>query len=275
MNNEDRCFCELAPLYVLDLLDESSRAWVEHQTAASPELAAELAELQATVGAISYGALTVPVPIDLKDRLFQRLNQPLSEAELIDTAPSGTIAPLTSTELPLTPARLHVVERPGARATRSRKGMWLQAGGAIAALAVIALMVDNYRLRQINQDDKAIISTLQQPDSILYTLRGTKDAAAASGSLVVNPRQNAVTVLVQNLPELPSGQAYRLWAMPKGATKPTYCGQFNSRSNNPTTQSWVPPESICNTTVAQMLITAESAIAPPVPAGPLVMKSTL
>ncbi len=270
MNNEDRCFCELAPLYVLGLLSEADRAWVEQQASVSPDLAAELAELEITVDAIPYGAPLVPVPSDLKERLFQRLSQPMLETEVVST-PDEVVTPFESASAP---ARVQAHDRIPTTTNRRRNVIWLQAGGVIAALALTTLLVDNYRLRQDAQGTKAVIAALQQPNTIVYPLKGTEKAENASGSLVVNSSQKAVTLLVQNLVKLPIGQVYRLWAMPKGMTKPVYCGQFNGSSGKTTTH-WTVPDAACNTQVSQMLITAEAETAPPVPAGPLVMKSTL
>lgn len=73
MNSEHRCFCELAPLYALGGLDEADQLWVEAQAVASPELAAELAELQETAAAIAYAAPMTAPPPGLKNRLFQQL----------------------------------------------------------------------------------------------------------------------------------------------------------------------------------------------------------
>ncbi len=275
MNAEDRCFCELAPLYALNLLDDDERHWVEAQALENPELAAELAEHQSTVNALPYGTPTVPMAADLKERLFQRL-----ATESVDASPTATLIPSQSLQDALTvPNSAPLPIREAAEADRSRVvplrrgNRWLQAAGAIAALAAIALLVDNYRLRQSVQADQAIVATLQQPDSIVYSLKGTEKAVSASGSLVVNPSDKTAVVLVQNLPALPDGQLYRLWAIPKGATKPTYCGQFNN--NRTGTVRWSLPEAVCSTNVPQMLVTAELVTAPPVPAGTLVLKSTL
>lgn len=272
MNNKDRCFCELAPLYVLGLLSEADHAWVEQQASMSPDLAAELAELEITVGAIPYSAPLVPVPPDLKARLFQQLSQSVSEPEPL-SRPDEIVTPPVA-EKGLVTATLQERDRISATTNRLRSVIWLQAGSAIAALALIVLLVDNYRLRQDAQETKTVIATLQQSNTIIYPLRGTEKAETASGRLVVNSNQKAVTLLVQNLPELPFGRVYRLWAVPKGMSKPVYCGQFNNSSNK-TTIRWTVPEAACSTLVSQMLITAEAEIAPPVPAGPLVMKSTL
>jgi hypothetical protein len=261
MNNDDRCFCELAPLYALNLLDEQEQAWVEQQAAASSDLAMELADIQATVGAISYSAEPVPMAADLKDRLFQQLSQEQVE-------PVRELLPREATQ------ERNVFELPTRGRTASRRGnrQWLQVGGAIAALAFITLLVDNYRLRQTTQEARSVITALQQSDPILYTLRGTEKATNASGSLVVNPSQKTLTVLVKNLPQLRADQTYRLWAMPKGSTKPSFCGQFNSPTE---TQKLSNSDAVCSTTVSQMLITVESATAPLVPAGSLVMESVL
>jgi hypothetical protein len=146
-------------------------------------------------------------------------------------------------------------------------------GAAVAAVLALALAIDNYRLRQTVQTNEAIITSLQQPNAQFFTLRGTENAAAASGSLVVTPTDQAATVLVQNLPPLPSGGAYRLWAIATGKTEPTFCGQFNPQSSQAAVAQWTIPTDVCSTNVSQMLITAESIAAPPTPAGPLVLES--
>jgi quercetin dioxygenase-like cupin family protein len=71
--NNHRCFCDLAPLYALDLLDLEERLWVEAQIAECPDLAEELTSYQEAVGAMPYTAPLVPMAADLKERLFDRL----------------------------------------------------------------------------------------------------------------------------------------------------------------------------------------------------------
>jgi ChrR Cupin-like domain len=71
--NEHRCFCDLAPLYALDLLDLEARLWVEAQILECPDLAEELASYQAAVGVIPYSVPMVPMAANLKDRLFDTL----------------------------------------------------------------------------------------------------------------------------------------------------------------------------------------------------------
>jgi hypothetical protein len=81
MSTEHRCFCDLAPLYALNVLSDSDRAWVEAQIAEYPDLALELAEFEAAVAALPYAAPPVPIAPDLKDRLFQRIGRATPTAQ--------------------------------------------------------------------------------------------------------------------------------------------------------------------------------------------------
>jgi hypothetical protein len=110
MTAENNCFCELAPLYALDLLDEAERAWVEQQIADCPELADELAGYQAGVAVMPYSMPALPLATDLKARLFDRLQLPAPE---LITKPT----PLTSVFLTLRSQDLewqsHPTQTPG------------------------------------------------------------------------------------------------------------------------------------------------------------------
>ncbi|WP_309732617.1 cupin domain-containing protein [Chamaesiphon sp. OTE_75_metabat_556] len=85
MNSDRRCFCELAPLYALDLLDLEERLWVETQVLECPDLAEELAGYQDAVGLLPYAAPPIPMAADLKDRLFDRLGLAAISAEAISS----------------------------------------------------------------------------------------------------------------------------------------------------------------------------------------------
>jgi quercetin dioxygenase-like cupin family protein len=81
MDSQHRCFCDLAPLYALDLLSVEDRLWVEAQLALEPALAEELAEYQDAVATTAYGAVAAIPTADLKARLFERIGEPLPEIE--------------------------------------------------------------------------------------------------------------------------------------------------------------------------------------------------
>jgi anti-sigma factor ChrR (cupin superfamily) len=94
MKAEYRCFCELAPLYALDLLEIEDRLWVEAQVLECPDLAEELASYQVAVGLVPYAAPTIPMAADLKDRLFARLG--LDPVESI-ADPAPVVPPIPDT----------------------------------------------------------------------------------------------------------------------------------------------------------------------------------
>jgi hypothetical protein len=73
MDRENECFCELAPLYALDLLSAEERQWMEQQIGECADLSEELADYEMAVTAFPYGVATPPIASDLKGRLFDRL----------------------------------------------------------------------------------------------------------------------------------------------------------------------------------------------------------
>lgn len=92
MDPENYCFCELVPLYALDLLSEQEKSWVEQQVVECPDLAEELSGYQSATTAIPYSTPALPLADRLKERLFDRLN--------LDTPSSDTIPhPLSSTHV--------------------------------------------------------------------------------------------------------------------------------------------------------------------------------
>ena len=83
MNSENHCFSELAPLYALSALSQLERVWVEQQVVECPDLLEELASYQSAVTAIPYSSSPLPLPANLKHRLFEHLEleTPSSEQE--------------------------------------------------------------------------------------------------------------------------------------------------------------------------------------------------
>ncbi len=113
INDDHRCFAELAPLYALDLLELEERLWVEAQVLACPDLAEELTSYQTAVGLVPYGAPIVPIAADLKDRLFDRLG--LDPVEAVPNSspvqtPDLKMVAIRSADLDWQPRRIDGVE---------------------------------------------------------------------------------------------------------------------------------------------------------------------
>ncbi|NJL60958.1 MAG: anti-sigma factor [Methylacidiphilales bacterium] len=93
MNTENHCFCELAPLYVLDLLSEAERLWVEKKLAESPELRQELAQYETVITEIPYSLPILPMATNLKNKLFARLElEPVTPQANINTSVNSNLA---------------------------------------------------------------------------------------------------------------------------------------------------------------------------------------
>jgi hypothetical protein len=131
-------------------------------------------------------------------------------------------------------------------------------------------MVENQRLRQELLQSEAVVASFSQPNNRLYTLAGTENQPQASGRLVVDPADETALIVTEDLPPLAADQVYRLWAI--ADQDPLFCGQFNPDAVQSTNQ-WQLPDVACGAAEVQMLITAESADAPPVPVGTLVLQS--
>ncbi|MEO0458799.1 MAG: anti-sigma factor [Cyanobacteria bacterium P01_A01_bin.114] len=228
------------------------------------------------------------------DRLLAE--QPTLKAELLAYEKTLDTLPTALTLQPppphLEPALLNAVTQPQANAPRSMS--WVRWGwGAIAALALLTLGFDNWRLRQtlanrqkalaaaqttiqqLQQDleqASTVLATLQQPTRQVYTLAGTGRLVDTTGSLIVVPGHSEVALVANNLPTLPEEQIYRLWAIADKQTAPVFCGQF--KANQTGSLQWSVPDDICVASPAQVLITIDPLDAPAVPGGELVLQST-
>jgi anti-sigma-K factor RskA len=250
---------ELIAGYALGDLSSEEAETLQRLLTENPELQDEVTQFQEVLALMPY-ALPDPEPPP-------RLRESILSQAVAETRPIGIFAETRS------PAEPQIQRR------RTRMP-WTSLGGAIAAMVLLAIGIDNYRLRQAVQQNQitisqlqqnaqtnaALIAALRQPGAQIVALEGTDDKA--SGSLVYVPSQNQVT-LVTDLPQLPTERIYRLWANPANATQPTYCGEFRAGA----IVSWSSPEAVCGENTDRMLITSELAADPPVPKGDLVMKS--
>lgn len=132
----------------------------------------------------------------------------------------------------------------------------------------------NRQLRQaesLTQSTRPVVQTLQEPGKLIYSLAGSNLANTASGSLVMSEEQQ-VMIVVQNLPQLPEGQVYRLWAALQ--TKDVvYCGQFNTNIQG--IVQLTPSSDHCGENPSQMIITLDAITDPTTQGGPVVMQSSI
>ena len=248
--------------YALDDLSPEERTALTQILAERPDLKAELLAYQETLAMVPYALDPRPLPTDLEKTIV---------------AAAQTAPP------PATPNRWPRLFR--------RHGLL-----AAAAATLIVIASDNYRLRQqqaslrtqldtaktelqaterlaqANQNEpdyEPVIDILRQPNALVYSLQGTGEALTSSGSLLTLPNHSEVQLVSHNLPVLPAGQVYRLWAVATQESDPMFCGEFNTTKIG--NVQWQVPNTLCNATPFKVIITVDALADPPVPKGPAVL----
>lgn len=240
---------ELMTDYVLGHLSAGEAEAFEHLLNTDPDLAREATLLTHVLNLMPHALPQINPPARLKTAILAAAQAGSSRSAV------RTVSPEQLQE------------------TRRRSPLiWLSLGCAAAATVLaVNLAVENHRLQQALQDSQQIGSVLQQPDTAIHTLKGVN--GAASGRAAIAPNENQIILAIQNLPEPPDGKIYRLWAV-AGQTI-TYCGQFATNAKGETLTSLALPPDTPSVVGSELRITLESASAPFVPAGTLVMQSAL
>ncbi|HIK19279.1 MAG TPA: anti-sigma factor [Leptolyngbyaceae cyanobacterium M33_DOE_097] len=222
--------------YVLGELEPQEAEEFERLLQADPAIATEVAEMQAALES-TYGAEPVQPPVHLR-------------AQILDTHAASQTQPANQV-IPL----------------RDRKLNWNRLLGAVAAVFLVGLGINNYQLWRRLQ---TVETQPQAATPLRYTLNGTKLAQTASASLTVNPTNLEAELAAQNLPPLPAGKVYALWTVvqknapltvdSKGAVlTQTFTVDAAGQANRKFT---VPPFYRDQDVVSKVAITVEDASAP-------------
>lgn len=102
--------------------------------------------------------------------------------------------------------------RPAARPRTSRRRTWERTIGAAAAVLIVALGINNYRLWQALRSTQ---TEVRPAETLTYTLQPKGSATPASAQVVVNPTTLEGVLTTQNLPPLPPEKTYVLWTVLK------------------------------------------------------------
>jgi anti-sigma-K factor RskA len=239
--------------YVLGDLDVAEAAEFEQLLTENPAIADEVARVQKALE-LSYAPAEADPPPSLRSTILTASNQ----------APTAN-----------TPADKQL------RLTSRRQIFpWGKATGVAAALLIAALGINNYRLWQTLQ---ATQTQLQQTNTLIYSLQGTKTATQAIGTMVVNSNKLEGVLNVQNLPTLPPGKIYVVWTVvgkntpfqtdPKGAILTQV---FSVGSQGDAFEKIIVPEVYrSNGLISKVAVTMEDASSPEKHTGPIVMATSL
>lgn len=253
---------DLMSRYVLGELRDDEARELERLADAQPALRAEIGRLQRTFGLIPYAAVTTPPP-DLRSRILEaaaRNDEAAARNEHARRARSSAIG--------------DAARRPPS-AVRHRPARVLSIArvvGSIAAALIVALAWDGHRLRQQLALQQDVATTLQQPNVVQqFALQGTGISLAA-GTVVLDLDAKRAAVAIRGLPQLETGQTYRLWARIGDGTVP--CGQFNADPRGVVTSQFTIPVDAYTSPVRQLFLNVEPLEPGSGPVGRTVMVST-
>jgi hypothetical protein len=243
--------------FVLDDLTPTEDQEFRQLILQRPDLLTEIEDLQATLGLVVDGFTDQEAPAHLLNGILQT-----AEADLRQQPP--------------VPKRITFP--------------WRKLAGGIAALLVVALGIDYFRLRQdlgtaiaenqrLRQDfaqAQTVQTLLRGPKARLFTLQASNASERASGSLIMNAEQRRAMMILQNLPAPPPGKVYVLWVVIAG--KKLTCGEIKPYAwGDAAYELPFTPEMMrdfYHPNFAGMVVTLETDPKVIRPAGPMVMQSS-
>lgn len=231
--------------YALGELDPAARAEVEAQASRYPEVRQELDDLLAGLDLYADAHALTP-PAGMRERVLGRV-----------LAEIGTATPAAAAPVPVVPtmrvsaSNPHVASTPPVAAPTSRSNGWAIAASIALLLSLVgnALLYTNW---QRTRSDLAValgdqtrfanatqvmerrlsatqeqLHVLRSPDEYkLVALAGTPAHPTARARVLFNKVAHRVYVDVAQLPPLPPGKQYQLWALDNG--KPVDAGMLTA-----------------------------------------------
>jgi anti-sigma-K factor RskA len=235
--------------YALGELDPAAQAEVERWAARHPEVRQELDELLAGLGVYAE-AHTLAPPAGLRDRVLSRVLAEIGGAEAAPTAPPvpKPAAPVAAAPtMRVSASNPRSAETYAAAPPATRSSGWAIAASValLLSLAANALLYSRWqqtstelvaaqnsqaRFAQTSQVMERRLNSTQEQLHILRSpkeykmvaLAGTPAHPTAQARVMYNAAAHRVYLDVQQLPPLPAGKQYQLWALDKG--KPVNAG---------------------------------------------------
>jgi len=269
-------FEESVGAYALGALDADEQRAFEAHLESCPKCAADLADLRRVTTGLAMAADAVAPPDDLRARTIARAtNQPQARRETPVPAPPVSIV----------------------RPARQRTSFaWLAAAAALAVavgLGIYTLMLRS-ELQDVHQlaenatgqanhlradlvaarQDAArtahVLSIIGAPDVVRVDLKGQGDLATAFANVYWSATRGLVMMTAGNLPTLPNGRVFELWAVPPGAgAQPLAAGLFAVDASG-TVATMAPPPAVIQAADA-FAITIEPAGGSPQATTPIIL----
>lgn len=229
--------------YVLGELDATGRAEVEAWAQRSPEVRQELDELQAGLSAFAHAHALTP-PAGTRERVLGRVFAEIAAAAPAAEQPAAPTMRVSASN----PANYQPTAPAPAEPVASRGG-WAIAASVALLLSLGANILLYSRWQQAStdlvaaQNNQALFAAASQVSERRYAaaaeqlhvlrspgefkmvaLAGTPKHPTARVRVLYDKAAHRVYVDVQQLPPLPAGKQYQLWALDKG--KPIDAGML-------------------------------------------------
>ena len=227
--NPKEKYFELADLYAAGALDEKEAAELQAELKRSPELRTYLAETEQALLAFPQSLAPVQPPAFVKSRLMQQV-----ESQVFSPAPASPIFSLN----------------------------W--ATGLVMASLVIGLGVTVVQTQGKMVEYKKVAEQIEHADTQVVAMKPLEAAKPVSnGKAIWNPKTCKGTFIVSNLPQLPSGKEYQLWAISGSETIPAGVFKVSETGCAKLDIQGVPQ----NKTVDKFAVTLEPVGGVPTPTG--------
>ncbi|GAB2968610.1 hypothetical protein GCM10027048_44380 [Hymenobacter coalescens] len=250
MNIEEYIESGQLELYALQQLTPAEAAEVERLAAQYPEIRAELAGVQRSLGGYAEAHAVTP-PAGMRERVLGGWQQAIRQAPAAEpvTAPATPIAPSTPEPARYEQPEAVVRPMPAAEAGTGRGYRWLAVAASVLLLLSLGANWLFYSRWQRSENQLVLaqseqaryaattqavqkrlaartaeIGVLRSEQFRMVVMTGTPQAPGARARVMYNPATRAVYVDVKNLPAPPAGKQYQLWALDNG--KPLDAGML-------------------------------------------------
>lgn len=269
MNNELNE--EQASLYVLGALSPDEMRAFEQALESDESLRKLVTELRAASAALPYALSPIQPRAELKENIFQRLDQP----------------------------RLSVVPLPDQQSPNRTPLIWLAALSGWVAAACIWFEYGGYksRLEEIHKTNSDLSDVVHQREREIAEMRLENEVLNAKLAILLRrdplkdrklirlgpPEQNAPpaavvlwdekaqsgTLLLDHLPEAAAGKDYQLWIIDPSQTAPIDCGLISTPGTGVNTLDFKPKLKVSQ--IGKFAITLERKGGAPAPEGSMVL----
>jgi hypothetical protein len=237
--------------------------------------------LDAQLAQLAFGELEPQAAAELRaaiaaDPVLAREAQRSQRVLELLSAAQYTAPPPTLRAKVMSAAQVELDRRAPQAPVSARRRAWpLALAASVAVLATgasVMLWFQQQRLARDFQLQASAASMLREPNVVAsFELAGIAQGQRARGFVLLDLDAKRASIAVRDLPPLPAGQQYALWAELADGTVP--CGDFRPQADGSLVTQFPIPVDSYTSPIRRLTLTIEAAPGARVPTGALVMTS--